>query len=75
MPIISVNVARGHSAEQLRNLMAGISRAAVDSLAVPESAIRVLVHEVDPAMWFSAGQTLEDKRRPHLHDRAGTPSG
>ena len=40
-----------------------ISRAAVDSLAVPESAIRVLVHEVDPAMWFSGGQTLEDKRR------------
>ena len=64
MPIINIDVARGHTAEQLHNLMSGISRAAVDSLAVPESAIRVLVHEVDPAMWFSGGQTLEDKRRP-----------
>jgi|tagenome__1003787_1003787.scaffolds.fasta_scaffold20951315_2 4-oxalocrotonate tautomerase len=64
MPIINVNLAQGHTAEQLQNLMAGISRVAVESLAVPESAIRVLVHEVDPAMWFSGGQTLEDKRRP-----------
>ena len=63
MPIININVARGHTAEQLQSLMAEISRAAVDSLAVPESAIRVLVNEVDPAMWFSGGQTLAAKWR------------
>ena len=61
MPIININVARGHTAEQLQSLMAEISRAAVDSLAVPESAIRVLVNEVDPALWFSGGQTLAAK--------------
>jgi 4-oxalocrotonate tautomerase len=74
MPIINVSVGRGHTAEQLHNLMAGISRATVDSLAVPESAIRVLVHEVDPAMWFSGGQTLQDKRHPHGRDSAATSS-
>lgn len=63
MPIIDIKLARGRGADELRRLMAGVSRAAADSLAVPESTIRVLVREVDPTLWFSGGQSLQDKSR------------
>lgn len=63
MPIIHVEVARGHSENQILELMAGVHRAAVVSLSVAESAVRILVHEVDPDRWFSGGQTIGDKRR------------
>ena len=63
MPIIHIEVAQGSTTEQLHDLMANVSRATADALAVPETRIRVLLQEVDPARWFSGGQTLADKRR------------
>ena len=62
MPIIHIEVAQGHTDDQIRELMGGVHRAAVDSLSVVESAVRILVHEVDPDRWFSGGQTMGDRR-------------
>ena len=61
MPIIHIEIARGRTAEQLRELMANVHRAATDSLQVPESSVRILVHEVEPALWFSGGRSLADR--------------
>ena len=63
MPIIHIEIARGRTADQLQELGSRVSRAAAESLSVSESTVRVLVSEVDPALWFSGGQSLVEKRR------------
>jgi 4-oxalocrotonate tautomerase len=63
MPIINISVTSGRTADQLHDLGTSVHRAVVQSLAVPESSVRVLIEQVEPELWFSGGQTLADKGR------------
>jgi len=63
MPIVRIEIAQGRTADQLRELGIKVSRAVAESLSVPESTVRVLVHEMDPALWFSGGQSLADRKQ------------
>ncbi len=63
MPIVSIEISRGRTPDQLRELGIRVSRAVAESLSVSESTIRVLVHEMDPALWFSGGQSLADRKQ------------
>jgi len=62
MPIVRIEIAQGRTADQLRELGIKVSRAVAESLSVSESTIRVLVHEMDPALWFSGGQPLANRK-------------
>ncbi|MFJ5264875.1 4-oxalocrotonate tautomerase family protein [Streptomyces sp. NPDC088387] len=61
MPIVNVSVACGRTPEQLRSCLAAVHEAVCASLGVPESSVRVLLTEVDPALWSSGGVTLAER--------------
>ena len=61
MPIISVQIVTGRTAEQKRALMKGLAAATVDALSVAEESVRVILTEVPPEHW-GIGQTTKAER-------------
>ena len=57
MPIVQVNMLKGRSDEQKRQVARGITRVMVECTGVAASAVRVLIQEIEPAHWFVAGET------------------
>jgi 4-oxalocrotonate tautomerase len=57
MPIIHVNMLKGRSDAQKRRLARGITDVVAESIGVSRDAVRVLIHEVDPAHWFAGGES------------------
>lgn len=55
MPIIHVHMLKGRSEEQRQKVAAGITRVMVESTGVAVEAVRVLIHEVEPTHWYTAG--------------------
>lgn len=55
MPIIHVHVLKGRSEAQLQKVAAGITRVMVENTGVAPEAVRVLIHEVEPSHWYTAG--------------------
>lgn len=51
LPLINVQMLTGRTPEQKRALMRGLAQATMDSLGVPEAAIRVILTEVAPEHW------------------------
>ena len=62
MPIVSVTLGRGRSVTQKRALLAAVSQAVSEHAAVPPSAVRVVLHEVDPEDYWCGEETLCEKR-------------
>ena len=62
MPIVSVTLGRGRSVTQKRALLAAVSQAVSEHAAVPPSAVRVVLHEVDPDDYWCGEETLHEKR-------------
>ena len=56
MPILHANILAGRTAEQKQAFARAVTEAAVAHLAVPATAVRVLIHEIPPAEWFVAGE-------------------
>ena len=64
MPIIDVTLAEGRTADQLRRLISGLTRAAAESLGADPASVRVVVREV-PRTHFAAGDvTLAERAEP-----------
>lgn len=55
MPIIQVNILEGRSQEAKSAFAKGITDAAVEHLGVQQGQVRVLITEIAPAHWFTAG--------------------
>ena len=55
MPIIHAHVLAGRSQEQKAAFARAVTDAATAHLGVPATAVRVILHEIDPADWFTAG--------------------
>lgn len=56
MPILHAHILAGRSAEQKQAFARAVTEAATAHLAVPATAVRVLIHEIPPAEWFTAGE-------------------
>ena len=56
MPIITINILSGRSAEKKRRLIREVSEAAARSLEVPIGTVRVLIQEVAPEHWGVGGE-------------------
>lgn len=56
MPILHANILAGRSQEQKAAFARAVTQAAVDHLGVAPAAVRVLVHEIPPSDWFTAGE-------------------
>ncbi len=56
MPILHAHILSGRTPEQKRAFARAVTEVAVVHLAVPPAAVRVLIHEIPPAEWFTAGE-------------------
>lgn len=56
MPIVHANILAGRSQEQKAAFARAVTEAAVAHLDIPASAVRVLIHEIEPTSWFTAGE-------------------
>ncbi|AWB34310.1 tautomerase family protein [Orrella marina] len=56
MPILNIKIPTGHSTEQKKNLLKGLTDAVVASLAAPLPSIRVTIEEVAPDHTIVAGE-------------------
>ncbi|MFT3763012.1 MAG: tautomerase family protein [Pseudoxanthomonas sp.] len=56
MPIVHAHILAGRTPEQKQAFARAVTDAATAHLAVPATAVRVLIHEIPPAEWFTAGE-------------------
>jgi 4-oxalocrotonate tautomerase len=65
MPLIEVTLVEGRSSEQLRALISGLTRAAVEAVDAPIDSIRVVIREVPPTHWAAGDVTIAERRANH----------
>lgn len=59
MPIIQVQVLEGRSDEKIKDLVAGITQTAVETLGVKPEQVRVIVQPIPHKYWGVGGITKE----------------
>jgi 4-oxalocrotonate tautomerase len=62
MPLIEVTLVEGRSPEQLRALISGLTRAAVEAVDAPVDAIRVVIREVPATHWAAGDVTIAERK-------------
>ena len=62
MPLIEVTLVEGRTPEQLRALIAGLTRAASNAVGAPVDSIRVVVREVPATHWAAGDVTVAERR-------------
>jgi len=55
MPLIHANVLKGRSKDAKAGFARALTDAAVAHLGVAPEQVRVLIHEIEPDNWFTAG--------------------
>jgi 4-oxalocrotonate tautomerase len=78
MPLIEVTLVEGRSAEQLRALISGLTRAAVEAVDAAVETVRVVVREVPATHWAAGDVTIAERRvssssTPAQHDPTAPP--
>jgi len=63
VPIIQVQVLEGRNNEQIKNLIADLTDAAVRNLSVKPEQVRVLVTEVADTHWGAGGRTMNEIKK------------
>lgn len=61
MPLIEVTIMEGRTTEQKRKMVADVTSAVENALAVDRQAIRVAIREIPAEHWAIAGETIADK--------------
>lgn len=61
MPVITVELWKGRSLDQKRNLVRGITSATVEATGAPPEAVHVVIHEVEKENWGIAGQLASEE--------------
>lgn len=62
MPLIEVTLVQGRSPEQLRALIAGLTRVACETVDASLASVRVVVREVPPTHWAAGDVTIAERR-------------
>ena len=62
MPLIEVTLVEGRSAEQLRALISGLTRAAAATVDAPVDTVRVVIREVPATHWAAGDVTIAERR-------------
>jgi 4-oxalocrotonate tautomerase len=62
MPLIEVTLVEGRSAEQLRALISGLTRVAVEAVDAPVDSVRVVIREVPATHWAAGDVTIAERR-------------
>lgn len=55
MPLIHVNILKGRSQAAKAGFARAVTDAAIAHLGVVDNQVRVLIHEIEPESWFTAG--------------------
>ena len=71
MPLIEVTLVEGRSAEQLRALISGLTRAAAEAIAAPVETIRVVVREIPATHWAAGDVTIAERSAAAQHATTG----
>ena len=58
MPLINIQMLSGRTPEQKNALMERVAQATVDTLGVPEEAIRIVLSEVAPEHWGIGARSM-----------------
>jgi len=61
MPLIDISIAQGRSPEQLRALIAGVHRVAVETVDAAPENITVIVREVEHELWSRNNTTIAER--------------
>jgi 4-oxalocrotonate tautomerase family enzyme len=64
MPTIHVTAVEGHTDEQIRAFMVGVTKLAVDILHAKEEGVIVHVELVPEAHYMRGGLTIAERRKP-----------
>lgn len=62
MPIIHVQFLEGRAPAQKRELIERLANVVVETLDVPEDAIRIILTEVSPDHWGVGGRSMAELR-------------
>lgn len=63
MPLIQINMAKGRTEKQKRNLMSEITNVTEKLIGAPRQSIRVWINEFPDTDYMAAGETLKEKRK------------
>jgi 4-oxalocrotonate tautomerase family enzyme len=63
MPTIRVTAVEGHSEDQIRAFMAGVTRLAVDVLKAKEEGVIVHFEMLPTHQYMRGGLTIEERRK------------
>ncbi len=61
MPFVNVNIVKGRTLEQKRNLVTSVTKAVAESIDVPEERVWVNINEMDTENFATGGQLIADK--------------
>jgi 4-oxalocrotonate tautomerase len=61
MPFIEVTLVEGRTPEQLRALVSGLTRAAVEAVGAPIGNVRVVIREVPSTHWAAGDVTIAER--------------
>lgn len=67
MPIINVALLEGRSTEAKAALIRRLTDAAVETIGVPRNSVRVLLSEIAPEHWGTAGVTKAESSKGVRH--------
>jgi 4-oxalocrotonate tautomerase len=70
MPLINVQLLPGRTPAQKRAFIRGVADTAIQTLCVPEEAIRIILAEVPPEHWGVGGLTMAELRKAGTSDPA-----
>ena len=73
MPIINAQILAGRTPEQKRAFIRELSRATVETLAVPAEAVRIVLTEVPADHWGVGSRTMTELRAEGVLPSARAP--
>jgi 4-oxalocrotonate tautomerase len=62
MPIIEVKLVEGRDEQSLHAFAGALTEAACEFLNAPAASVRVLIHQIPPALFFVGAQTHSTSR-------------
>lgn len=64
MPFVNIKITRdGATAEQKRQLIAGVTQVLVDVMGKNPATTTVIIDEVDPENWGLGGESVAERRK------------
>lgn len=62
MPFIQISLTSGRTEEQIEKMIEDVTKSVSQAVDAPESAIHVVVTEVEPKYWGIAGESVKRRR-------------